>query len=46
MWKQPDGRFVSPAHPDTFSLRMGAAGPEFDWQEHRSYLVRTGADSS
>ena len=46
MWKQPDGRFVSPAHPDTFSLRMGEAGPEFDWQEHRSYLVRTSADRS
>jgi CubicO group peptidase (beta-lactamase class C family) len=46
MWKQPDGSFVSPAHPDTFSLRMGAAGPEFDWQEHRSYLVRTRPGSS
>lgn len=41
MWKQPDGNFVSTAHPDTFSLRRGPAGPEFDWQEHRSYLVRT-----
>lgn len=46
LWKQSDGRFVSPAHPDTFSLRMGAAGPEFDWQEHRSYLVRTNDDPS
>lgn len=44
MWKQPDGRFVSPANPDTFSLRMGTAGPEFDWQEHRSYLVRAAKD--
>lgn len=41
MWRQADGRFVSPVHPDTFSLRMGPAGPELDWQEHRSYLVRT-----
>jgi CubicO group peptidase (beta-lactamase class C family) len=46
MWKQPDGGFVSPAHPDTFSLRMGVAGAEFDWQEHRSYLVRTSGDPS
>lgn len=46
MWKQPDGRFVSPVHPDTFSLRRGPAGPEFDWQEHRSYLVRAGGKES
>ncbi|HYD36207.1 MAG TPA: serine hydrolase, partial [Allosphingosinicella sp.] len=42
MWKQPDGSFVSPRRPDTFSLRLAAHGPEFDWAEHRSYLVRTG----
>lgn len=41
MWKQSDGRFVSPARPDTFSLRLGRHGPEFDWAEHRSYLVRS-----
>lgn len=40
MWKQSDGRFVSPARPDTFSLRLRPSGPVFDWAEHRSYLVR------
>lgn len=44
LWKQRDGRFVSPARPDTFSLRLGRYGPEFDWAEHRSYLVRIAAD--
>lgn len=43
LWKQRDGSFVSPARPDTFSLRRGAHGLEFDWGEHRSYLVRTAA---
>ncbi|HYE29322.1 MAG TPA: serine hydrolase domain-containing protein [Allosphingosinicella sp.] len=42
MWRQRDERFVSPARPDTFSLRLGAHGPELDWAEHRSYLVRKG----
>ena len=41
MWRQPDGRFVSTGRPDTFSLRLRVRGrPEFDWMEHRSYLVR------
>ena len=40
LWKQPDGRFVSPQRPDTFSLRLVGGRPEFDWMEHRSYLVR------
>ncbi len=40
LWKQPDGRFVSPSRPDTFSLRLVNGRPEFDWMEHRSYLVR------
>ena len=40
LWKQPDGRFVSPTRPDTFSLRLVDGRPEFDWMEHRSYLVR------
>jgi CubicO group peptidase (beta-lactamase class C family) len=46
LWKQRDGSFVSPARPDTFSLRLGAHGLEFDWAEHRSYLVRTAAGRS
>jgi len=41
LWKQPDGRFVSPRRPDSFSLRLVDGRPEFDWMEHRSYLVRT-----
>ena len=40
MWKQSDGRFVSPRRPDTFVLRLAAGGPQFDWAEHRSYLFR------
>lgn len=40
LWKQPDGRFVSPQRPDSFSLRLVGGRPEFDWMEHRSYLVR------
>lgn len=40
LWKQSHGSFVSPARPDSFSLRLGPQGPEFDWAEHRSYLVR------
>lgn len=40
LWKQRDGSFVSPARRDSFSLRLGPQGPEFDWAEHRSYLVR------
>ena len=40
MWRQPDGRFVSPLRPDTFSLRLVGGRPEFDWMEHRAYLVR------
>lgn len=40
LWRQPDGRFVSPERPDTFSLRLVDGRPEFDWMEHRSYLVR------
>ena len=40
MWKQSDGRFVSPRRPDTFALRVAASGPQLDWAEHRSYLVR------
>jgi len=40
LWKQPDGRFVSPQRPDTFSLRLVGGRPELDWMEHRSYLVR------
>lgn len=45
MWKQADSTFVSPAHPDTFGLRLGPAGPEFDWAEHRSYLVKASSDT-
>ncbi|HEX8526155.1 serine hydrolase domain-containing protein [Allosphingosinicella sp.] len=40
MWKQPDGRFVSPVRPDTFVMRLAASGPQLDWAEHRSYLSR------
>ena len=40
LWKQPDGRFVSPQRPDSFSLRLVGGRPELDWMEHRSYLVR------
>lgn len=40
LWKQSDGSFVSPARRDSFILRLGPHGPEFDWAEHRSYLVR------
>ena len=40
LWKQADGRFVSPLRPDTHSLRLVDGRPEFDWMEHRSYLVR------
>jgi hypothetical protein len=40
LWRQPDGRFVSPLRPDTFSLRLVNGRAEFDWMEHRSYLVR------
>ncbi len=40
LWKQPDGRFVAPRRPDTFSLRLVDGRPQFDWAEHRSYLVR------
>lgn len=40
LWRQPDGRFVSPDRPDTFSLRLTEGRIEFDWMEHRSYLVR------
>lgn len=40
MWKQGDGSFVSPLRPDTFRLRRVAGRIEFDWMEHRSYLVR------
>ena len=40
MWKQKDGGFVSPLRPDTFRLRRVADRIEFDWMEHRSYLVR------
>ena len=40
MWRQPDGRFVSHLRPDTFSLRLVDGRPEFDWMEHRAYLVR------
>jgi hypothetical protein len=40
LWRQPDGRFVSPQRPDTFSLRLAGGRVEFDWMEHRSYLVR------
>ena len=42
LWRQPDGRFVSPQRPDSFSLRLVDGRPEFDWMEHRSYLVRRG----
>ena len=42
LWRQPDGRFVAPARPDTFSLRLVNGRPEFDWMEHRSYLVPRG----
>ena len=40
LWRQDDGRFVSTLRPDTFSLRLVNGRPEFDWMEHRSYLVR------
>ena len=40
MWKQAEGRFVSPQRSDTFALRIAASGPQLDWAEHRSYLVR------
>ena len=40
LWKQPDGRFVAPQRPDTFSLRLIDGRAEFDWMEHRSYLLR------
>lgn len=40
LWRQRDGRFVSPERPDTFSLRLVDGRPEFDWMEHRSYLRR------
>lgn len=40
LWKQADGRFVSPQRPDTFSVRLVDGRPEFDWMEHRAYLVR------
>lgn len=40
LWRQPDGRFVAPHRPDTFSLRLVRGEPQFDWMEHRSYLVR------
>lgn len=43
LWKQPDGRFVAPERPDTFSLRLAGGLPRFDWMEHRSYLQRTPA---
>ncbi len=41
LWRQPGGRLVSPLRPDSFSLRLVDGRPEFDWMEHRSYLVRT-----
>lgn len=40
MWRQADGRFVAATRPDTFALRLAPHGPELDWAEHRSYLVR------
>ena len=40
LWKQPDGRFISPLRPDTFSLRLVEGRTELDWMEHRSYLTR------
>jgi D-alanyl-D-alanine carboxypeptidase len=40
LWKQDDGYFVARDRPDTFSLRLGGTAIEFDWAEHRSYLVR------
>ncbi|HEV2745854.1 MAG TPA: serine hydrolase domain-containing protein [Allosphingosinicella sp.] len=40
LWKQAGGRFVAPLRSDTFSLRLVDGRPEFDWMEHRSYLVR------
>jgi CubicO group peptidase (beta-lactamase class C family) len=40
LWKQSDGSFVSPRRPDTFRLRRAGGRIEFDWMEHRSYLVR------
>ena len=40
LWRQSDGRFVSPHRPDTFSLRLVDGRAELDWMEHRSYLVR------
>jgi len=44
LWRQPDGRFVAPARPDTFSLRLVNGSIEFDWMEHRSYLVPRRSD--
>ncbi|HYN45808.1 MAG TPA: serine hydrolase domain-containing protein [Allosphingosinicella sp.] len=43
LWKQRDGRFVSPQRPNSFSLRLAGGRAEFDWMEHRSYLVRRAA---
>ncbi|MGZ8335640.1 MAG: serine hydrolase domain-containing protein [Allosphingosinicella sp.] len=40
LWKQADGHFVAALRPDTFSLRIVGDRLEFDWMEHRSYLVR------
>ena len=39
LWKQAEGRFVSPERPDTFALTSGEHGLVFEWAEHRSYLV-------
>jgi CubicO group peptidase (beta-lactamase class C family) len=41
LWKQAPGTFVAARRPDTFRLTLPADGSpaQFDWMEHRSYLL-------